>query len=387
MKPGYGTIDNPMDLEIALGYMWIKSGHNIYLRGGVYYGDFVCNLAGAADEPIIIQPYPGETVIIDGDMKIGGRYTTWKNIVFRWSGWATRQSQILDGSDMTTKGFTISGPGTRIINCVIRNFYIPWFTESAVGAEMYGNLICYSGYRRSNGAGSGHNLYTQNGDGRKVIKHNIFHSAFNWNIHAYTEGGRIDNFDVVQNVCFRSGVLTEASFRKDGILIGGTNGPAIGCVVNGNLTYDNRTGFLEYGDGVSGLAFDNNYMPDGVSVNEAHLSSNTGNTIGVVGDQVFVHPNDYQTDRANVTIYNEAQAASVTVDLSAVAGLAAGDSVTVRNVQDYFVDIQTLTLDANKQITVDMQAANRTVAAPVAWTAPPTTFPTFGAFIVEKVSP
>lgn len=76
---------------------------------------------------------------------------------------------------------------------------------------------------------------------------------------------------------------------------------------------------------------------------------------------------------------------SVVVDLSTVTGLSIGDTVSVKNVQDLFVDIVELVLDADKKITVDMRAVNHTVAAPVLWDAPVTTFPEFGCFIIEKV--
>jgi hypothetical protein len=61
----------------------------------------------------------------------------------------------------------------------------------------------------------------------------------------------------------------------------------------------------------------------------------------------------------------------------------ASGTVKAYNVQDYFTDIQTLTITAGV-ITVNMQAANRTVATPVLWTAPAKTFPQFGAFILVK---
>jgi hypothetical protein len=57
--------------------------------------------------------------------------------------------------------------------------------------------------------------------------------------------------------------------------------------------------------------------------------------------------------------------------------------VQARNVQDYFSDIQMVTVTVGK-ITVNMQAVNRTVATPVGWAAPATTFPKFGAFVLER---
>jgi hypothetical protein len=103
-----------------------------------------------------------------------------------------------------------------------------------------------------------------------------------------------------------------------------------------------------------------------------------------VPDAVKVYPSDYTTTLAYVAIFNGSQADSVEVDLSSVTGLSVGDSVTVANVQDLFVDIVTLTLDEDKCISVDMRAVSHTVATPQGWTAPATTFPLFGAFVVQK---
>jgi len=64
--------------------------------------------------------------------------------------------------------------------------------------------------------------------------------------------------------------------------------------------------------------------------------------------------------------------------------LIAVQSILRRNVQDYWNDTQTLDITAG-HITVNMQAVNRTVETPVGWTAPATTFPQFGAFVLEKV--
>jgi hypothetical protein len=48
-------------------------------------------------------------------------------------------------------------------------------------------------------------------------------------------------------------------------------------------------------------------------------------------------------------------------------------------------DVQELTVAGDGTITVDMQAANRSVATPIAWDAPATTFPEFGCFVLQKV--
>ena len=67
----------------------------------------------------------------------------------------------------------MSGPGTKIINCVVHDTGQGIdFWSSAVDAELYGNIIYYIGW--SNGGGVGHSIYTQNYEGgSKLLKHNI----------------------------------------------------------------------------------------------------------------------------------------------------------------------------------------------------------------------
>jgi hypothetical protein len=166
-------------------------------------------------------------------------------------------------------------------------------------------------------------------------------------------------------------------------LLGADSGQADVSSFVANMSYG-ADGLQFYGDGAINVTLADNYMPDGKTGTYSAISESSNYWGAAIGNQVFVRPNSYQSDRANVTIYNQAEADTVSVDLSAVIGLQVGDSVSVRNVQNYFVDIQTLTLDMNKKITVNMQAANRTVSTPVQWTLPATTFPKFGCFVLEK---
>jgi hypothetical protein len=69
------------------------------------------------------------------------------------------------------------------------------------------------------------------------------------------------------------------------------------------------------------------------------------------------------------------------VDVSAV--LDDGDDYTLTNAQDPD-DVATGTLSGT-DISIDMRAVSHTVASPVNWDAPGSTFPIFGCFILERV--
>lgn len=47
----------------------LKAGDTLYLRGGVYYDNVYCAVAGKKDAPITLRSYPGELAIIDGGLR------------------------------------------------------------------------------------------------------------------------------------------------------------------------------------------------------------------------------------------------------------------------------------------------------------------------------
>src|SRR5690606_14036949 len=61
-------------------------------------------------------------------------------------------------------------------------------------------------------------------DGTKLITRNIIFFGYGFGIHAYTEGGSIEGFDIVENVWFRTGAAVAGSSTEgtsDGCLTGG----------------------------------------------------------------------------------------------------------------------------------------------------------------------
>lgn len=46
----------------------LKAGDTLVLRGGIYFENVYCAVAGTKDKPVTIRAYPGERVVIDGGM-------------------------------------------------------------------------------------------------------------------------------------------------------------------------------------------------------------------------------------------------------------------------------------------------------------------------------
>ena len=68
---GDGSANSPWDITTALEdkTATVDPGDTIYLRGGTYTvpAGIDVNLVGEEGNPVIIKPYPGESVTIDGN--------------------------------------------------------------------------------------------------------------------------------------------------------------------------------------------------------------------------------------------------------------------------------------------------------------------------------
>jgi hypothetical protein len=280
---------------------------------------------------------------------------------------------------------------------------------------VYGCLIYYNGLDN----GYGHGAYCQHDNvaGYATFKRNIVFSNFGYGLHLYGSAA-LRNFIADSNVSFHNGSPRNVAQRN--ILLGGYGGTYTSQLTN-NLLYhqmlvaqnmavgfgsgnivDNVdvTGNVSVQGQTACLGTDLDYGTVTIQDNElfgSFLENVTGvgqkslvadypnNTLGDFDewtDAVYVTSNAYDADRAQVVVYNKSAANTVKVNVSAVFGQSG--TVDLHNCADYYGDVQILTITAG-MITVDMQAAHRTIETPVGWAAPATTFPEFGAFVVTKV--
>lgn len=381
-----GSIDAPLTLAEASATVRIKPSHTVWLRGGVYSGDIVCAFTGTEAQPVTIRPYPGEVAVIDGDLTFNGAYQTWlcdHRVIFRWSGWTGRESET-NSSAINGRAFDIYTPGVQFRHAIIHDYTSVGFWTDAVGGVFYGCVIYHSGYLGPV-RGSGHLLYTQNNTPAKNIKHNLGFNSFGWGIHGYTENGTINNFNFIENTMFNTGALSSlrATYLLGGSVVANTS------LWDGNCAYG--PGLQFYGKGATDVTFQNNYIPGGVSGTVTYtLNENNVITTPESGTEIRLHADDYSTERAYLTIYNWDEADSVAVDVSAI--FDAGDSLKLWAVQagvdasGVQQDVTDYTVALDGTITVDMRAVTHSaVAVPYEWTAPATTFPEFGCFVVTRV--
>jgi hypothetical protein len=412
---GNGSFNNPWKLQTALDHpAAVQPGDTIWLRGGIYNAPpYTSRLVGTSADPIIVRQYPGERARIDGNyngnantLTINGKYTWfWGFEIFNSD--PTRFTSDGGNPPRRGTGAQLSGDGTRMINMIVHDTSQGVsVSEAAEDGRVYGTLFYYNGYD-SPDRGHGHGIYSQNlGTIWKKIYDNFLFDQFGWGIHAYAEGGHLDNFDFQGNISFNNGSLSGGYHAN--ILVGGlrvATNPKLISNYTYNFDQQNRND-LGGASGCTSPTVQNNYFVGGqaLDVNNCSSMTITGNTfVGTIsgfsqsafpsntyygtsrptGIKVFVRPNTYEAGRANIVVYNWDLAATVSVDVSAI--LSPGDGFEVRNAADFFgAPVLTGTYGGGS-ITLPMD--NLTVATPVGVPAPPPTGPEFNAFVLLPASP
>ncbi len=383
------------------------AGDTIYLRGGTYSGRFGCGALGTTDRRLTIRAYPGERVRIDGPLTITGQYIDWIGTEHFDSAFTDRST----GGSGHRDGVTINGENNRLINCIIHDFGQGIKSSAVAGdVEFIGCIVYHCGWDSQ----LGHGTYPQNaGPGYKTFKDCILFDNFGYNFHVWGSAGEMNNFRLEGNTSFNAGIWGQGYWLNN-IQVSG-QAASNGHRIIDNMTYSGPGKYwgrnqIGYGTGnpVTNVQMTGNFfacepvqggdqmtmalincVPDvmtsntfcGRVENVGTVAGNTYNSAGQYGNRAFLRANPIDPNRANLTVYNQSQANRVSVDVSGI--FANGDTIAARNVQDYWNDTQSLIV-ADGGIAIDMQAANRTVESPQGWTAPASTFPAFGAFVLER---
>jgi Right handed beta helix region len=414
---GEGTIENPWDLQTALAHpLVIQPGDRLWLRGGVYSGNFTSRLTGAATRPIVVRNYRGERAILDAPgepkelqvLKIDGAWTWYWGLEVM-SSWPER----IDPPKQRAAAISVYGPNVKLINMAIHDAFGVGFWSGSDDSEMYGNLVYNNGHDSSD-RGHGHGIYAQNRDGAKLLTDNIVFQNFSHGIHVFgSDEAFLNNFTLEGNVAFDNGVLSKFGEERN-ILVGGgvvANKP----VLISNFTYwskatslgQNNIGYLA---GCAGLKAKNNYFALGIAFmlircepeilegntfigsvtgfDRTQFSSNTYYPYGTKpesGVEVFVRPNQFEKGRAHVIVYNWELKNRVSIDLTSV--LNEGQEYEIRDAQDYFGS--PVTKGTYGSLPVEVPMGTTAVSAPVGKVPNPPvhTSAEFGVFIVLPVSP
>lgn len=363
-----GTQADPLDLATALSSDGpVAPGDTLWLAPGEYRGVYVSDLRGTEAFPILVRPLPGAHVTLNSDVSdagdagltINGEWTRYQGLEVLSTDADRESVQDTSGpTDVSLRpGVTVFGSHVQVVNCVVHDTAEGFsFWRPAIDSELNGNIIYNNGWTAP-GRGHGHAIYVQNETGTKILEDNIIFFGFGTGIHAYTEGGAIQGFEVRDNVWFQTGASDpRTSQRKDGCLIGGFQ-PVARLNMVDNVSWSRGRGTrLGYGGDVMNLdaTLTDNYLVESFwlrgSWESLTLSGNSiyGDLDGLdptlypgndfqpdaptTGTRVFVHPNRYDAGRARVAIFNYDQGPSVDVDLSSVLSL--GEAYVVHSVFD-----------------------------------------------------
>jgi hypothetical protein len=398
----------------------VKPGDTIWLRGGTYDGLWVSRLKGTAAAPIIVRQYPGERAVLRNHTT-----DTWKskdtlNTQFGAYTWFwgfeiananTKRVSSQNGSwptDGVTYGAGIdagtAGAGIKFINLLVHdNGCGVSLWNGATDTEVYGCVIYYNGWNAPDRT-HGHGLYVQNtAPSVKRITDCLvlFNAQEGCQVYG-TDNGVRDNVQITGSVFAQNGQLFGPAVVGRNLLVGGTSVTrdpvlAYSCLYRdaGGPGSDFYWGYTA--GTANGVMFDN-YIACNTQFGGVHAGLlATGNQIfgslispppGVTAQpptpkphsRVFVRPNLYESGRANIVVYNWDKADTVTANIAGI-GLAVGDRYELRNALNFYGDVVTGTYNG-APIAISM--VGRTPSQPSGIATPRSTFPEFGAFVVQR---
>jgi hypothetical protein len=421
---GNGSATSPWSLGTALAQpAALKPGDTIWLRGGAYQGIFISGLTGTAEAPIIVRQYPGERAILDGGQEnvpavltVAGSYTWYWGLEVMSSSSSSRvlpqSGSYPVGLNRPNEGIGLDQgsphPGLKFINLIVHDLgqgFGLW--KEAIDAEVYGCLIYYNGWTAPD-RGHGHGVYVQNLTGTKSIADNIIFSNFSHGVQAYgSAAAYLNNISIDGNTIFNNGMPND--YQRN-VLVGGGSVAQNPSFTNNALYYPGtagqnlNVGYDPYGAGDANPVITGNYIVNGdnafspLNTNvtmtgnmfdsivplliQSLYPSNTYASSAPTTLQMFVRANEYEAGRAHITVFNWGNAASVSVDLSAV--LAVGASYEIRNAQNFFASPIRSGVYGGGSLTLPMTGLSP--ATPYAYSAPPATGPQFEVFVVLTTS-
>ena len=359
-----GTREAPIDLVTALSATGpVQPGQRVMLLEGTYVGRFSSQVPGEPGAPIVYFAEPGARVTIDsnasgsgGALSLGVAWVEVHGLEITTTedGRVSQQSGSSPSDISLVDGVTITAPNVKLVNNVIHDVAQGVsFWSNAIDGELYGNIIYNNGWTAPD-RGHGHAIYTQNATGTKHIVRNVIFFGFGFGVHAYTEGGSIQGFEVVENVWFRTGAASPGQTgHTDGLLVGGLQ-PVARTRLVGNLSYAPGVGArgtqLGWGGSVENeditlldnflvgrLGFNGHWQQGTLNGNVLHselsgvdpadFPDNTYSDSLPRGHRIIVRDNEYDPSRAELVLYDWDETGSVAVDLGDVVPVGAAFEV------------------------------------------------------------
>lgn len=236
-----GSPSSPLDLATALNKAKcpVKPGQVVWVRAGLYPGNFCSTLEGTVDSPITVRAFPGERASIAGSLSAdqGGAVWFWGLEVYNPS---TQRVSTQPGSaptDIPIKdGIGCLVPHCKFINMAVHdalgNGFGLWM--KAKNVEVSGCLSYYNGWTAPDRA-HGHGYYGQSGEARTISQNLVFLNYEN-GLQLYgSDAATINDYQIERNSFWSAGMLVPKGGSNVSIAAGGA--PATNNVFFSNSVY------------------------------------------------------------------------------------------------------------------------------------------------------
>jgi hypothetical protein len=236
----------------------------------------------------------GATVYHSAAYNLGvqGSSTTYRDFEIKNSA-GLRDKRVTRGAEAIGSGISVSGAsdGNSFINLIIHDCGNGIFIGSATSNTLvYGNLCFNNGYINTLGQPGGITIYAENASGYSRAYRNLFLLGFNGNAQFGGDSGPYAGGDHQYNVFANCGAPA-ASLEVN--YLGRAEGEPL-SVTNNHFfqPHENSGGsssLFGYGDAITALTLNNNYMLGGVS---SCILQNIA-TISGTGNHFFLNDNDF----------------------------------------------------------------------------------------------
>lgn len=190
------TIDDPIKLNQVLLSSKVIPGDTLSLRGGTYAGNWIANIGGTSDAPVVIKPYNLEPVVIDGTFTFGAPHLRVMDLEFTNSN--------PDRTDWDS-GITMHPTGSWLIGCDIHDMHsdgVNWM-NSGIGGVVECRISNCGSLAPDGPPHYGHAIYTHNHNGgaRLIARNLLLNQIGRYTIHIYSAGNNyLRDYTVEDNV-------------------------------------------------------------------------------------------------------------------------------------------------------------------------------------------
>ena len=235
---GDGSWDSPWDLATALsgGGGRVQPGDIIWLRDGVYVGDFRSTLTGSSEQQVVVRRYTRERATIEGRLRADGAYTTY------W-GFEIRQA---DAMATHLPALEAHAPGGKYVNLIIHDAGengISFRTETGV-SEVYGCIV----FNNGNDPNLDQGIYAPSDIGveAKWIRDNVVFNNLASGIQVFADETHpvMRNVHIVGNIAFNnSSIAVDDAVsgvrrgEEENINVGGDNNTVESVTIRQNVLY------------------------------------------------------------------------------------------------------------------------------------------------------